>query len=119
VNVIVAGSRDFDDRELLFSVLDESFHRCLDRVTVVSGHARGADKLGEAWANSRGVKLEVKPADWDTHGKRAGPIRNAEMAEIGTHLVLFWDGASSGSRDMLDRAIKKGLWVKVVFYKKR
>lgn len=53
------------------------------------------------------------PADWDL-GKRAGPIRNAQMAEKGTHLLAFWDGESNGTKNMISEAKKRNLEVRVV-----
>ena len=71
---------------------------------IVSGTAKGADQAGETWAerNSIGVHPIVTkfPADWDKHGKAAGHIRNRQMAEYGTHLLLIWDGKSRGSANM-------------------
>jgi hypothetical protein len=114
MKVIVAGSRGFTDEALLFATLDKAFGGVLDKVTVISGTARGADQLGEKWAISRGVKLERYPADWDGLGKKAGIVRNHAMGDISTHAILFWDGVSRGTVDMRDYALSKGLWVKVV-----
>jgi hypothetical protein len=116
MRIIVAGGREFLDWELLFSSLDKAFGGVLDRITIISGNARGVDRLGDEWAKARGVKLEVYPADWDKHGKAAGIIRNHAMGDIATHAFLFWDGISRGTKDMRDYALGKGLWVKVVKY---
>lgn len=53
-------------------------------------------------------------ADWDSFGKRAGMIRNAKMAENATHLLAFWDGESSGTKNMIFEAKKRNLGVRVV-----
>jgi Protein of unknown function (DUF2493). len=68
---------------------------------VVSGTARGADTAGEAWAEHHGVPVERFPADWDEHGKSAGPIRNQEMADYADAVVAIWDGKSSGTHNMI------------------
>ena len=120
---IVAGGREFSDRPLLFGELDKQFLRVLDHVTIISGHARGADKLGEVWAASHGLTienggLEVYPADWEKHGNAAGPIRNHFMGDRATHVIAFWDGFSKGTKDMIDYALRKGLWVRVVRYER-
>ncbi len=117
IKVIVAGGRDFYDYGLLCNVLDYQLsRRTIDEVEIVCGMARGADLLGKKYADSRGIKVVEFPADWDTKGKAAGYVRNADMADYATHLVLFWDGESKGSKHMYDLANKKGLVVKVVRY---
>ena len=82
----------------------------------MSGHASGADSLGEKFAADHNLQCELYPADWDKHGKAAGPIRNAEMAEVADALIAFWDGQSRGTKSMIDLARKKGLQVAIVRY---
>lgn len=115
--LIIAGGRDFDDYELLSRHAYEFTHSLDDdTITVISGGAKGADSLGERWAAEALLELVVVKAEWDKHGKAAGPKRNQQMAELGTHLLAFWDGQSKGTRDMIDRAVRNGLWTKVVRY---
>lgn len=110
MRVVIAGSRGFNDREYLFKVMDALPWR--GRITeVISGAARGADTLGEAWATSRGIPLHCMPADWRTFGKLAGKRRNVEMAERADVLVAFWDGSSPGTRHMILTAHAHGLSV--------
>ena len=63
-----------------------------------------------------GLACDIHPADWDKHGKAAGPIRNAEMAEVADALIAFWDGQSRETKSMIDLARKKGLQVAIVRY---
>lgn len=58
-----------------------------------------ADMLGERWATQHGVPSSFHFADWDL-GRRAGPLRNAEMARKSEALVLVWTGRSKGSASM-------------------
>ena len=85
-------------------------------VIIVSGHAPGADSLGEKFAADHNLKCELHPADWKRHGRAAGPIRNEEMAEVSDALIAFWDGKSRGTRSMIEIARRKGLQVAVVRY---
>ena len=82
---------------------------------VVSGRQRGADLAGEAWAAAHGIRVQPFPADWERFGPSAGPRRNALMATYGDALLLFWDGVSPGSRDMLAQVRRRGKphWVEV------
>lgn len=113
--VIVAGGRDFADYDLLKSKLDNLL---VDRhpVEIVSGTARGADKLGEFYAKRTQLALALFPADWDLYGKSAGYRRNEEMADYADALVAFWDGKSRGTKHMIDLANKSGIQVRVVNY---
>lgn len=114
MRVIVAGGRDYGkaggEPERLYDDLDRLRERHAEReLEIVSGCARGADTLGERWAQERGVPVAHFPADWDRYGKAAGFIRNRVMAWYGTHLVAYWDECSRGTRDMLDTAKAEGL----------
>ena len=112
MRLIVAGSRDFVDYEYLSAVLD-GVSTYVDTIEIVSGCARGADALGERFAEERGMEITRFPADWGTHGRAAGYIRNVEMADYADALIAFWDGKSRGTRHMIDIATKKALFVSV------
>ena len=118
VNVIIAGTRTFADYDLLCRKCDEILHgkALTHSVVIVSGTARGADQLGERYAAERGYQVRRFPADWDRHGKAAGPIRNAEMADNANMLIAFWDGVSRGTKNMIDTAKNRGLEVHVIEY---
>jgi len=113
--IIVAGGRDFSDYDFLKSKLDNLL---VDRalVEIVSGTARGADKLGEQYARMNKLHVTQFPANWDLYGKSAGYKRNAKMAEYADALVAFWDGKSRGTKHMIDLANKSGIPVRVVNY---
>ena len=113
--VIVAGSRDFSNYELL-EVEVSLFIADLDNPIIVSGTARGADRLGEIFAAKHKLQVERMSADWDTHGRIAGYLRNIEMAKVATHCIVFWDGYSRGTKTMIDIAKKFKLQTKVVKY---
>jgi len=113
--VIIAGGREFSDYKRLQSACDKLLANKKD-VQIVSGGARGADKLGEKYAKKRGHSVVVFPADWDKNGKSAGYIRNKEMAEYADALIAFWDKKSRGTKHMIDLAGEKGLEVRIVLY---
>ena len=142
VRIIIAGGREFNDYELLKqSVNDIIFDlECRNTITgignasrvnekhlieFISGTARGADQLGELYAERTGLHTYRFPADWDGLGKRAGYMRNAEMAKFAVKdgnyavLVAFWDGKSKGTKHMIDLANNHGLEVHVVNYKEK
>ena len=116
--VIIAGCRDFDDYALLKERCNDYLCEKMEtlNVIIVSGHASGADALGERFAEEHGLQCEIHPADWGKYGRSAGPIRNAEMAEVSDALIAFWDGQNPGTRSMIELARKKGLQVSVVYF---
>lgn len=110
MKTIIAGGRDITDYNL---VLDAVHASSFDITEIVSGGARGVDQLGERIGREFNIPVKVFPADWDTHGKRAGPIRNAQMADYAEALIAVWDGQSRGTANMIQQATKKGLKVYV------
>lgn len=121
--IIVAGGVHFNDYKALENTLDEYF-KCVskDEIEIISGHARGADSLGERYAQEHDIKCTVFPADWKKYGRAAGPIRNKEMLEYAMEqqagLVAFWNGESKGTKNMISIAEKAGIEVKIVHYQK-
>ncbi len=114
--VIIAGSRSFSNYELLrehcLFMLQEKMRT--HRVIIVSGHAQGADTLGERLAKEQGLTVELHPAKWRALGKAAGMIRNAEVARASNALIAFWDGKSPGTAHIISFANRRGLRVSVV-----
>jgi len=116
VKVIIAGGRDFKDYNLLCQKADYYLSR-QSEIEIVSGCARGADKLGERYADERGYPIKRFPADWGTFGKKAGYLRNEEMAQYADALIAFWNENSKGTKHMIDLAEIYKLKVRVVIYK--
>lgn len=126
--IIVAGGRDFASYAFMCHVLDRLLGKTphvhgqpLRRdIEIVSGHARGADRLGEKWARENRVPVTKFPAKWKRDDGRidygAGLARNIEMADYATHLVAFWDGQSRGTAHMIRTAKDKGLKGRVYGY---
>jgi hypothetical protein len=85
-------------------------------VSIVSGMAKGADRLAFEWARAQNCKCYEMPADWNTHGRRAGFLRNVEMANASHGLLAFWDNESKGTEHMIIAAHNKGLNVRVIQY---
>jgi hypothetical protein len=111
--VIIAGSREYDDYHHLSTACDFLLSDVSPdlRIEIVSGAARGADKLGELYAKERGFLLTIFPANWVVNGRSAGPLRNREMAEYADALIAFPIGKSPGTRDMIRQARQLDLHV--------
>ena len=110
MKTIVAGSRGIDDYPLLQRVIATAPWRVTE---VVSGGARGVDRLGERWAHEHGVAIKLFPAEWGRLGKKAGVLRNEQMARYAEALIAVWDGSSRGTRHMIQRATELELLVLV------
>jgi hypothetical protein len=74
------------------------FFRIFKITLVISGAARGADKLGEQWAINNNIKTLIFPADWDKYGKAAGFIRNEDIIKNCDGVIAFWDHKSNGTK---------------------
>lgn len=110
MRVIIAGSREGFELEDVLVAMEESGFSVTE---VVSGTARGVDRLGEIWANANQIPVKRFPANWDEYGKSAGYLRNAEMAKYSDALVALWDGKSKGTEHMINLARKEGLPIHV------
>lgn len=110
MNIAVIGSRDFPQ---LDSVV--AYVRGLPSGTVViSGGARGVDRVAASAARSAGHTVREFRPDWDRHGKSAGFKRNAQIVEASDRLVAFWDGKSRGTADTIEKARQADLHITVI-----
>ncbi len=111
VKTIIAGSRGVDRyQEVSIAVAASGF----EITEVVSGGARGVDKLGECWAEQHKIPIKQFLPDWNANGKAAGHIRNRQMGDYADALIAIWDGESRGTKGMIDYAKAKGLKVFVL-----
>lgn len=109
--VLVCGGREFGDYDLMDKTLADLVP---PGAKVITGAARGADRMASGWARANGRELREFPADWRKYGRGAGPKRNQEMLEAGRpDLVIAFDGGA-GTRDMVDRARRAGIRVVAV-----
>lgn len=111
MKTIIAGSREFTDLDYMSACIE-----ALDftPTVIISGTARGADRLGEVWASKHSIPIDKFPADWNRYGNSAGFIRNQEMAAEGDVLLAFWNGKSKGTNHMIATGRRRGLRV-IVF----
>lgn len=123
MRLLVCGSRHFDDWNLIHQHIYNIFSRCEDRTpegdvdfTIIEGGAKGADFLARVFAKFVGLPFIEFPADWEKHGKAAGPIRNKQMLDEGRpDLVLAFRAPNSrGTQNMIDQAKAAGVKTIVV-----
>ncbi|MHA2279769.1 MAG: DUF2493 domain-containing protein [Promethearchaeota archaeon] len=99
MKLAVVGSRSFTNYDFLKKML--AFHECTQ---IISGGARGADRLAKQYAAECGIPIKEFLPDWDTHGKAAGYIRNKQIVEACDELVAFWDEESRGTQHSINLA---------------
>ncbi len=110
MKVLVCGGRDFCEGQQVVEALGP-IHRHTPFTLVIHGGAKGADGLAGAWARWWGIPVAEYHADWETHGRAAGPIRNQKMLDEGKpDLVVAFPGGR-GTADMVRRARAAGILV--------
>lgn len=109
MKVLVCGGRDYQNKARVFAFLDyiakvakEDDDETIE--AIVHGGCDGADYLAEEWAHARGVQVEVYLADWKTHGKKAGPMRNQRMINEAKPDICIAFPGGRGTADMVRRA---------------
>lgn len=123
--VLVTGGRDYgrkwtgtewveDSRQLdkLRRTLDAALEAAQSAgkvAVIIHGNARGADLLADQYAREKSIRVLPFPADWNLHGRRAGPIRNRLMLTEGQpHVIVAFKGGN-GTADMIRQGKKAGV----------
>lgn len=120
IRVIIAGSRDFYNPGIFNNIMTLYLSDIPDnKLEIISGGCRGADRMGEQYAKDWNLKCKVFPANWKKYGKSAGPIRNEKMVKYALQadhgmLIAFPIGESRGTRNIIEIANRYGLEVHVI-----
>lgn len=117
MKIMVCGGRDFDDYQRLSAALAFTTLNPILDCSIISGGAKGADKMTEIFANAHNVPITIIKADWDKHGRKAGMLRNIQMLNMCPDVVYaFWDGRSKGTEHSITEAGRNGIRVVVFNY---
>ena len=109
MKIAVIGSRTFND----FTLLEDTLNN-FNIDTIISGGAKGADKLAEEYADKYNIKTLIFEANWKKYGNAAGPIRNKFIIENADYVIAFWDGKSKGTLSSINIAKKLNKTIKIV-----
>jgi hypothetical protein len=110
MRALIFGGRDFNLHGFIFDTLDVINEDRGPITEVIAGGAPGVDHWGEQWALERAIPVAVFKADWDKHGKAAGPIRNQAMADQKPDVGIQFPGGR-GTADMASRLRRAGIEV--------
>lgn len=116
LRVLVTGSRSYPSKLVVLRTLTQiaESHPGYE-ITLVSGAAKGADSYAEEAGEALGFTIERHPADWDTHGRKAGILRNLEMVRSGADLCVAYPyGSSRGTAHCAVEAVKQGIPTHIV-----
>ena len=114
--VLFCGERAFTEKEIIDHTLRELASQ-EKQLHLITGGARGADRIAAECARARGILVTEYPADWARYGKAAGPIRNAQMLNEGHPREVFAfflnRKKSRGTNHMVSLALKQGCVVHI------
>lgn len=111
MKTIIAGSRNIEEYQVILDAIEASGFEITE---VISGGAKGVDSLGERYGTEKSIPVKVFPADWESYGRKAGIMRNKEMAAYAEALIAVWDGNSPGTYNMITEAQSRKLKVYVL-----
>jgi len=109
MRVLVAGSRDIDNKNVVYNAIIDS---PWDPEVLVHGGAEGVDKIADRYARLKDIDTDVNPIPdwvWEKIGRKAGPMRNDYMVRRADALIAVWDGESSGTKNAMQQAEGLGL----------
>jgi len=115
LNIGIVGSRNYNNYDELCYTIKKSMN--INEIdAIVSGGARGADSLGEMFAQYHNKRIIIHLPQWDKYGKNAGNIRNSDIVHYSDFVFIFWDGFSTGTRDCMKKCIASKVPFTVTFF---
>lgn len=112
MKLAIVGGRTFKSYPLLCKEVKKFCGDVMPEL-IVSGGARGADRLAERYAKENQIKMKVLKPDW-TKGRRSGLTRNTDIVNASTHVIAFVMPESRGTWDTIKKAQRKGIPVKII-----
>ena len=115
VKVAIVGSRNFQDYERIVQGV-ERLKEHYPHLQILSGGARGVDRLAQRAAEYLGIPFKLFPANWEKYGRRAGMLRNEFLIRDADKVVAVWDGQSRGTANSIQWAKKLGTPYKIIWF---
>lgn len=115
MRVLICGGRNYgvkdDARRLhMFRTLS-ALHERYRFTEILEGGAPGADASAATFGRMNDIRVRTFKADWNAHGRAAGPIRNRQMMEEGEPALVIAFPGGRGTADMISVAEDAGVKV--------
>jgi hypothetical protein len=114
MKLAIVGTRTFNNAALMDSSIAGLVQQHGNITEIISGGARGADRLAEQYAHQHAIPLTIFYPDWYAHGLKAGPMRNTRIVQAADHVLAFWDYNSRGTMDTINKAVAANKPVTIV-----
>ena len=115
MKIIVIGPDTFTDYKAYRDTMEKLTIKLNHFTLLVASHKNGTDKLTSRWTGENLIPYMVYHHDSDNKDKRARRLEiNTLMARDGNALIAFDDGLCPFVKDIIGKAKKAGLIVKVV-----
>lgn len=113
MKLLICGSRTITDYDLLIEAIEESG---FEPTSLISGGAKGVDKLAEQYAEETGLPIEIFRPDYQRFGRGAPLVRDRQMVDAASHILACWNSISRGTRYTFEYARKKNksVYVKTI-----
>lgn len=86
MRIIIAGSREYENQNEFTNIVNYimtfDIFKTDESKEIISGHAHGADQLGEQFAKKMNYPIKLFIPNWKMYGKKAGHIRNKKNGII-------------------------------------
>ena len=119
IQLACVGSRMYNNYQEFDKNIRETFKEwnisMNSRINLISGGAKGTDKMAEEWATKNSRSITIFRPNWDKYGKGAGPRRNAQIIDAATHCIAFPSKMGKGTQDSIRKANRKGIPLKVIY----
>lgn len=81
---------------------------------IISGGARGVDRIAKEYANENGIPIREILPDYDFFGRKAPIVRNTTIVKSVDKVVAFWDYRSRGTAHAIRECIRLDVPVKII-----
>ena len=110
MKLAIIGSRSIESLDLDKYIKDKPD-------VVISGGAKGIDTIAWQWALENHIEIVVHRPDYNAHGRWAALRRNDIIVNEADKVMAFWNGKSTGTKYVIDKAKKLNKPVEIVLVK--
>jgi hypothetical protein len=112
--LIVSGLRTCERKDLVYAEINKFISEIGGVDEIISGGSLGVDMYTKRYAEEHGIKFKEFAPDFQSHINAATFVRDSQMAEYGTHLLVLSNGISKESKNLITEAKANNLVIKSV-----